>query len=267
MLASDGIEEAPLEAELLLRHVLKIDRVQLYLDFDRQPGPEQLKTFWGLIERRRKGEPSAYITGRREFCGLNFYVDPDVLIPRPETELLVEQAILMAQTRPVGSVADIGTGCGAIAISLATKLPKVKIYATDISVSALKVARLNCHYHGVAGRIHLLQGDLLEPLPEAVDLLMANLPYVRKAELARSGLANFEPALALDGGADGLEKIKRLCLGISGKLRPRGSLLLEIGRGQAKTVTSYLGRLFPDARIEITPDPAGIERVVSLRRT
>ncbi len=267
LLTAGSIEDASLEAELLLRHTLKIDRVQLYLEPDREVSQEQCKTFWQLIERRLKGEPSAYIIGHREFGGFDFYVDPSVLIPRPESELLVEKAIQLAQSRTLSSMADIGTGCGAIAISLALGLPDVKIYATDISAPALKIARLNCHHHGVLDKIYLLQGDLLDPLPEPVDLIIANLPYVKEAELAQTGLASFEPRLALDGGSDGLEKIKRLCREVSGRLRPHGSLLLEIGQGQGKPVVNYLRDLFPSARIEVAPDLGGIERVVGLHLT
>ena len=262
ILAAGNIEDARLESELLLRYTLKISRVQLYLDLDRELSPNQEQTFWQLIERRLDGEPSAYITGHREFYGLDFYVNPDVLIPRPESELLVEKALDLAQNRPVSSIAEIGTGCGAIAISLALELPRAKIYATDISAPALKVALFNCQRHGVAGRIYLLHGDMLDPLPESVDLIVANLPYVSKLELPES--ANFEPLLALDGGSDGLEKIHQLCRRVTDKLRPDGYLLLEIGQGQGKGVTTCLRRLFPSANIEITPDLSGIERVLSL---
>ncbi len=264
-LAAGGVEDSALEAELLLRHALKIDRVQLYLDLDREVSQAHHKNFRRLIERRLKGEPSAYITGHREFSGLGFYVSPAVLIPRPESELLVEKAIELAQNG--ASIAEIGTGCGAIAISLALKLPAARIYATDISPAALEVARRNCRHHRVTDRICLLQGDLLDPLPGPVDLLIANLPYVKAAELARTDLASFEPRLALDGGRDGLAKIRGLCRQLSGPLHPRGHLLLEIGQGQAKSVVSYLRNLFPSARIETTTDLGGIERVVGVYLT
>jgi len=262
ILAANNIEDAPLECELLLRHSLKISRVQLYLDLDHELSPKQEETFWGLIERRLNGEPSAYITGHREFYGLDFYVDPHVLIPRPETELLVEKALYLAQNDHVSTIAEIGTGCGAIAISLALKLPEAKIYATDISAPALKVALFNCQKHEVVNRICLLHGDMLDPLPEPVDLIITNLPYVRELELPN--LANFEPLLALDGGSDGLEKIRQLCRQVKDKLRPKGCLLLEIGQGQKRAVTTFLRSLFPSSKIEAAPDLSGIDRVVSL---
>jgi len=265
MLAEADIEDAPLESELLLRHVLEISQVELYQDPEREIKPEQGKKFWALVKRRLSGEPTAYITGHREFYGLDFYVDPGVLIPRPESELLVEKTLALAQTHPVACIAEIGTGSGAIAVSLALNLPHAKIYATDISEAALKVALSNCQRHGVADRVCLLQGDMLDPLPEAVDIMVANLPYVSQTELSR--LSDFEPELALNGGADGLAQIEKLCQQVSGKLRPQGFLLLEIGQGQERAVTALLRRLFPSAGIEIFPDLSGIVRVVILSPT
>ena len=264
ILTENSIEDAPLECELLLRHALKISRIQLYLDLDQELSPQQEKAFWRLVERRLNGEPTAYITGHREFYGLDFYVDPHVLIPRPESELLVEIALGLAKNHPLSTIADIGTGCGAIAISLALNLPQAKIYATDISAAALKVALVNCQKHGVADRVRLLQGNMVEPVPEPVDLIVANLPYVRKSELAPMSPAKFEPLLALDGGSDGTERIRQLCRQADSKLRPGGSLLLEIGQGQKRAITTLLHTLFPKGEIEVMPDLSGIDRVVSL---
>jgi len=264
VLADNNIEDASLEGDLLLRHVLGISRTQLYLDLDHELSPTHEAAFNHLIERRLQGEPSAYITGHREFYGLDFHVDRSVLIPRPESELLVEKAISLAQNRAISTIADIGTGCGAIAISLAMNLPEAKIYASDISASALDVARSNCQRHGVIDRIHLIQGDMLEPLPEPVDLIIANLPYVRKSELPRTGPLSFEPVLALNGGPDGIAEIKRLSLQTGEKLRPGGYLLLEIGLGQKKAIDALLRKAFPSAQVEIASDFGGIERVVSL---
>jgi len=215
------------------------------------------------VERRRRGEPSAYITGHREFFGLDFIINPHVLIPRPETELLVEKAIDLCRIRSISTITDIGTGCGAIAVSLAVNLAGVTVYATDVSSTALEVAAQNCAKYGVKDRIIFLQGDLLGPLPEPVDMIIANLPYVRKSDLA----AGFEPELALNGGEDGLDKIKILCRQADEKLRKNGNLLLEIGQGQAEAVTAILRQSFPSALIEIDLDLAGIERMISLRLT
>ena len=263
-LAANNIEDAALESELLLRHALKMSRLQLYLALDGEITPEDKRAFWQLIERRLRHEPTAYITGHREFYGLDFYVDPDVLIPRPESELLVEKALELAREHNLSTIAEVGTGCGAIAISLALYLPRAKIYATDISAPALKAALFNCQKHGVAGRIRLLAGNMLDPLPEPADLIVANLPYVRQSELSRLGTLNFEPSLALNGGPDGLNKIRQLGTQIQGKLRPGGYLLLEIGQGQSSQVTAFLRSRFPSAEIAVTPDLSGIDRVVSL---
>ncbi len=264
ILRANTIEDAPLESELLLRHTLKISRVQLYLELERELCPDEEHVFWSLIKRRLNREPTAYITGYCEFYGLDFYVDSGVLIPRPETELLVERAIKVAHDHPALTIADVGTGCGAIAIALALSLPQAKIYATDISTSAIKVALANCQKHGVTDRICLLLGDMLDPLPESVDLIVANLPYVRKSELSQVNTFDFEPYMALDGGSDGLEKIRQLCTQISGKLRPGGHLILEIGQGQRRVVTVFLRELFPSAEVEVFPDLNGIDRAVSL---
>ena len=261
-LASAHVDDALLISELLLRHLLKISRVQLYVKYDSILPPEHEAAFQRLIERARSGEPVAYITGQREFYGLDFYVDPRVLIPRPETELLVEKTISLAGGRP-STIADVGTGSGAIAISLAINLPQARIYATDISAEALEVARSNCQRHGVTDRICLLKGDMLGPLPEPVDFIVANLPYVREAD-TRSPPLYHEPRLALDAGKEGLACIERLCQVAAGKLRSGGHLLMEIGQGQARAVKTLAGRHLPQAYLEITPDLHGIPRLVDL---
>jgi release factor glutamine methyltransferase len=259
-LVVNNIDDAPLEGELLLRQALILNRVQLYQNLENELNQKQQEILELLIERRLKGEPISYITGHREFYGLDFYVDPRVLIPRPESELLVEKLLSLAKNRIEPAIADIGTGCGAIAISLALNLPRAKIYATDISAPALEVAKINCQKHEVADRICIFYGDMLEPLPEPVDFIVANLPYVKQSELDARG---FEPFLALNGGIDGIEKIRQLCHQVTNKLRPEGYLLLEIGQCQKEAIVSLLLGLFPSARIEITPDLSGIDRLIS----
>jgi release factor glutamine methyltransferase len=266
-LAESHVEDASLEGEILLRHVLGMNRAQLYTDLDRDLGTKQQKTLNQLLKRRQHGEPSAYITGHREFYGLDFRVDRNVLIPRPETELLVELAIKLAQEHPILKIADIGTGCGAITISLAINLPQATVYAIDISVAALEMARYNCARYGVADGVVLLQGDLLEPLDETVDMIVANLPYVREADIPQRGSLSYEPALALNGGKDGLEKIKIICWQAAKKLNKDGFLLIETGEGQAEKVVNILCKAFPAPSIEVHKDLASIERVVSLRLT
>ncbi len=270
---SPNIDNPSLVAEILLRHVLQISRVQLYLDLNHELSLEKEKELQQVIDRQLRGEPVAYITRHREFYGLDFYVDPRVLIPRPESELLVEQALVYIQNNPAALIADIGTGSGAIAISLAVNLfrssrssspPQARIYAIDISPQALEVARLNCQKHDVVEKIKLLQGDLLKPLPEPVDLIIANLPYVQKSVVAEMPSAKYEPNLALDGGESGLDRIFQLCRQLKAKLHARGCLLMEIGMGQSPAVTDYLRQLYPTADIQVLPDLTGIGRVIKM---
>ncbi len=264
VLRGGNIEDAALEGEILLRHVLGISRAHLFSHPDEEIDSGQEAALKRALARRMRGEPTAYITGHREFYGLDFIVDRSVLIPRPESELLVEKAIALAKKRPISKIADIGTGSGAIAVSLAVNLPGVTVYATDISARALQVAGKNCQKHGVADRVILLHGDMLGPLPESIDLIIANLPYVRASGLPVEGPLSYEPPLALNGGKDGLDSIRLFCRQAGEKLSQRGCLLLEIGQGQAERVSAFLKKEFPGAGIEIDRDLAGIERVVSL---
>ena len=267
ILAENKIDDASIEGEILLRHMLGITRAQLFASLDNDISDAQLDDFMKLVARRVNGEPTAYITGHREFYGLDFTVNQYVLIPRPETELLVDKVISLCRKHSYSKIADIGTGCGAIAVSLAVNLPSVEIYATDISAAALEVARQNCMKHGVAGRITLLTGDLLESIPEAVDLIIANMPYVRASDIPSKGPLSFEPRLALDGGEKGLDKIRLLCHQAGKKLKDKASLLLEIGQGQAGEVVSILHNMFPQASIGVEKDLSGIIRIVCLRLT
>jgi len=262
-----GIADAFIEAELLLGHVLGMSKTQLYTEPERRLTQAEAEHLRQLVQRRLNREPVPYILGRCEFYGIDFCIDHRTFIPRPETELLVEEAIEVAQGlfRPgkQTTFADIGTGCGAIAITLALTIPEAMIYAIDISASALEVAKVNCQRHGVEGRIDLLQGDLLEPLPEPVDMIVANLPYVREGELGElSPEVGFEPRLALAGGEDGVEKIQRLLEQMPGKVNSQWCLLLEIGQGEDEIVTRLVTRYFPQASIEMIPDLGGIPRVV-----
>ncbi len=270
----NGIEDSHLEARILLQHILKLSPAQLYIQTERILSREQVKSLQELIERRLCREPAAYIVGHREFYGTDFCVDSRVLIPRPETETLVAAAFEFAEgyTNHLSSpgrpllIADVGTGCGAIAISLALNLPQSKVYATDISPSALEVARLNCEHHNVMEQIILVQGNLLEPVPEPVDLIVANLPYIRNSELANLSpeITNFEPGVALDGGESGLEQIRQLLKQAERKIRPGGRLLFEIGQEQEKTVVSLINHCLPKAKSELIPDLSGIDRAVRI---
>ena len=269
------VDDASVEAELLLGHVLGMSRTGLYTEPERRLTSAETERLRDLVRRRLDREPAAYILGHCEFYGIDFYVDPRTLIPRPETELLVEEAMELArrisqQGKPT-IIADIGTGCGAIAISLALALPRAKIYATDISTSTLKVAEANCRRHGVNGRVELLQGNLLEPLHRAVDIIVANLPYVKDCEFIDLSpeIREHEPTIALAGGRDGLDKIREMLEQMRAKRSADPGegpayLLLEIGKGQGEMVTSLVNDRFPQASIGLVSDPGGIERVVKV---
>jgi release factor glutamine methyltransferase len=267
------IADASVEADLLLGHVLGMSKTRLYTEPERSLTATETQHLHNLMRRRLDGEPAAYILGHCEFYGIDFYVDSRTLIPRPETELLVEKAVELARRiahqGEQTAMADIGTGCGAIAISLALALPEAKIYATDISPSALQVAEVNCRRHGVNGRVELLQGNLLEPLPQAVDVIIANLPYVKDCEVVDLSpeIREHEPTIALAGGRDGLDKIREMLeqMGAKGSAylhEGPAYLLLEIGQGQGEMVASLVNTYFPRASIELVSDLGGVERVV-----
>ena len=269
-LAAANLDCATTEAELLLCHVLGISKTQIYSEPEQLLSTTEINHLQHLIRRRLLHEPIAYILRCCEFYGIEFYIDHRALIPRPETELLVEEAIDFARHHFSSgnklTIADIGTGSGVIAISLALALPQVKIYATDISASALEIANINCRRYKVDSQVELLQGNLLEPLPEPVDTIVANLPYIRNCELQTLSpeITNFEPTLAIAGGNDGWDKIRLLLDQALGKLRPEGCLLLEIGQRQDKAVSSMINSYFPQARVELIPDLSGINRVVRI---
>ncbi|MCL0090942.1 peptide chain release factor N(5)-glutamine methyltransferase [Dehalococcoidia bacterium] len=258
-------EEAALEAELLLRHLLGFSRVELHLRLEDSLSAEQTQELDQLIQRRLGHEPIAYITGQREFFGLDFHVSCDTLVPRPETELLVEKALELAGNRTLLAIADVGTGCGALAVALAVHLPQAEVYAVDISAAALEVAAFNCERHRVTSQVHLLQGDLLQPIAcQGFDLIVANLPYVNDREMGELSdeVRLFEPAPALSGGPDGLRQIGRLLTQVEDKLRPGGAVLLEISPGQQAAVVDLAGRYFPGAAVKVLPDLSGDDRVV-----
>jgi release factor glutamine methyltransferase len=255
-----------LDAEILLAYVLGWSRVQL-LAASRDPLPRDAnRSFDALVARRANLEPVAYLVGQREFFGLTFAVDRRVLVPRPETELLVELALKIASERLPSStdpltIADVGTGSGAIAVALAVHLPEARIIATDRSPDALDVARANAERHGILGRVMFAVGDLLAPLAEPVDLLVSNPPYTVLANIDE-GVRRHEPHLALDGGSDGLDLYRRLLAQAPAKLRPGGIILLEIGAHQGQAVQSLAQQAFPHANISVHTDLAGHNRVI-----
>ncbi len=248
-LARKGVDSARLQAELLLAHVLQKPRLKLYLEFERVLTESELAALRELVRRRGAREPLQYLVGSVNFCGLELAVNPAVLIPRPETELLAERAWTFLAGRAGSSAVpatalDFGTGSGCLAIALAVHCPAARIWAVDLSPAALEVARANAAHHGVEVRIHFLPSDGFTALPagERFDLIVANPPYIPTAELARlqPEVRDHEPRVALDGGPDGLAVIRRLVTGAAPWLKPGGRLMLELGDGQAETVTALL---------------------------
>jgi release factor glutamine methyltransferase len=268
-LSVNGIEDSYIEARMLLGHITKLSPAQIYTQTEQTLSQEQERSLCELIERRLRREPTAYIINRKEFYGIDFYLDSRVLIPRPETELLVDTALGFLKNTYLSSpplIADIGTGCGAIAISLALNLPRSKIYATDISYSSLEVAKLNCEHYKVTRQVTLLQGNLLEPVLEPVDLIVANLPYIRSSELENLSpeITGFEPRTAIDGGENGLKCIRQLLEQTKEKTNPRSCLLLEIGQNQEQEIIHLIHSCLNKVSFTFIPDLNGINRVVKI---
>jgi release factor glutamine methyltransferase len=230
-LTSHGSASARLDAEVLMAHALSVGRLDLYLQFDRQLSEAELAPYRDLLSRRGRGEPVAYLVGRKEFMKLDFEVTPDVLVPNPDTEVLVERAVAWARERSGGAravhIADVGTGSGCIAVAVAHYVPEAVVWASDIDEAALAVAGRNVRTHGLADRVTLVRGDLLAPLPAALDLVCANLPYVAPgAELPAEVVA--QPAHALFADEAGAALVKRLLGEAPAKLVPGGAVFAEI---------------------------------------
>lgn len=269
-LAAAGIDTARLDAQVLLCHTLGVDRAWLLAHPDTPLSAGQAATFADLVAARARRQPVAYLTGHREFYGLDFCVTPAVLVPRPETEHLVERAIAVARAWRARRhrwprTVEVGVGSGAIAVSLAHTLPNLMVTGIDVSPDALAVATANARRHHVAERVRLVEGDLLSPLPGTADLVLANLPYIPSADL--DGLApevHAEPRLALDGGPDGLDIFRHLFAQTPSRVAPGGVLLLEIGAGQGAALQALAARLNP-ACVTVTPDLAGHDRLVEIQ--
>jgi release factor glutamine methyltransferase len=260
-----------LEAELLLQHALGFNRIQLYQRLGDEMPPDKEAAYHDLVWRRLCGEPTPYIIGRADFYDIELAVAPVAAIPRPETELLVEEALALAGRRPQDApsltIVDVGTGCGAIALALATHLPSAQIIATDISPATLALAQGNAERLGLASPVRFLCGDLLAPLEQSVDIVVANLPYVRSAEWERLPveIRCYEPREALDGGPDGLRVIERLLRQAPAYLRTGAALLLEIGYEQGPAVVSLASEVFPEAAIGVKKDLASLDRVLIIQ--
>ena len=268
-LSETGSESGRLDSQVLLAHVLERDRSWLFAHHDHELSQGDCGSYADLIIRRRQREPVAYLLGRKEFYGLEFAVDRRVLIPRPETELLVDLVLAQIESRPQRQVvvADVGTGSGAIAITVAVHAPEAKVYGIDISRDALDVAEENRRRLTPTSGPLFLEGDLLKPLPEAADVIVANLPYIADEEYSglQSDVRDYEPPVALQAGAEGLDLIKRLLGQLADKVRPDGAALLEISPWQGEIVQRMAEELRPrPSYVGLRRDYSGLVRMVTL---
>lgn len=258
-----------LDAEVLLAHLLGVQRIALYTRFDEVANDDIRTKYRQLVKQRVEGCPVAYLVGFKEFYNLRFTVSPAVLIPRPETELLVLEAIRIAKPMTAPRIVDVGTGSGAIALTLAKHLPHAKVTAIDISPDALAVAMKNAEQLGLTSRVRFIQGDLLAPVAnEAFDLVVSNPPYIASDVIPTlpNNVKNYEPQLALDGGPGGTAIIERLAQQAKPLLVPGTHLLLEIGADQGKSVPTLLQNLKGYGPVTVLPDHAGLPRIVKAVR-
>jgi release factor glutamine methyltransferase len=273
-LTAVGISDARLDAEVLLRHALGRDRAWLLAHIRDDVGQDQRAVFDQLVRRRTKREPLQHIIGTQEFWGLAFHVTPDVLIPRPETELIIESSLALIKDRSAPQrIIDLCTGSGCIVVSLAKELSRAQLFATDASSDALIIARQNAREHGVADRIRFFEGDLLEPLDELdirgkVDIIVSNPPYVSAGELStlQAEVRDFEPEIALIAGPTGTEMHQRIISDATAYLNRHGALIMEMGAGQAEMLARMIRANGQYEQHSILKDLAGIERVIVATR-
>lgn len=268
-----GADSPRLDAEVLLAHVRGCERIQLYTAYEELASDEVRSAFRELVKQRSQGMPVAYLVGRREFYSLSFRVTRDVLIPRPETEFVVMEVLDLIKERGSGMVrvADVGTGSGAIAISVAKHAPQARLVAIDVSPAALEVARLNVVEHQLSDRVELVQSDLLSAVADGqpFDMIASNPPYVRESELAELArdVRDYEPHLALVAGPTGMEVFERLVHEAAPCLVPGGWLVMEIHPHLESTLRELFGRLPGWSQTRVTKDLAGLPRVIRAQRT
>jgi release factor glutamine methyltransferase len=254
-----------LDAELLLGHILGTSRSVLLARLMQPITPPQEADYEVLVTRRFEGEPIAYLTGHREFYGLDLLVTKDVLVPRPETESVVEACLDVLPSNELSQLADIGTGSGAIVVAVSLHRPLLRAYATDISAPAINIARANCERHGVSERVQLFVGNLLDPLPGPVNVIAANLPYVSPGEAAPD-VATWEPQVAVFGGGDdGTATIREFLARAPDYILPGGTIVMETAYSQGKIVSELAQQAFPGAHVEIRKDLAGYDRIVIIK--
>lgn len=263
----EAVTDTPrLDAQLIIAQVLFRDRSWILGHLDEPVSLDQLSTADALLLEEMGGKPLPYLLGHWEFYGLDFIITPDVLIPRPETELLVEKALEWLQARKSHCViADIGTGSGCIAISIASHYRDCEIIATDISEKGLSVAQLNASKYGLFERIHFVRTNLMDGLNHTFDLVFANLPYIPKSRLDQLTVSKSEPLSALDGGSEGLELITEFLIQVKEKLSPKGCILAEIDLTQSSQLIDFARKLFPQKKVDVIPDLANLPRLLRIK--
>jgi release factor glutamine methyltransferase len=270
-LAQRGSESARLDAELLTAHSLGLRRLDVYLQYDRPLREEELEPIRTLLRRRAQGEPVAYLVGEREFHGRTFHVTPAVLIPRPDTETLVDAALAWARQHGATRIADIGTGSGCIAVTVAAELPDAIVVATDVSADALAVAAENARTNGVEERVRLVQGTWTEPLQSRApfDMVLSNPPYVTAAEFPELAVdvQNYEPRAALAAGADGMDAYRQIVPGLGALLARPGLVAFEVDPRRAEQVEALLRDQLPEAHTRRIHDLTDRDRVVTAERS
>ena len=272
-LKAAGIEQPALEAAWLLEHAIELSPLMQRVKPERLVTSDERTRVQALVRRRANREPLQYVLGTQEFCGREFHVTPSVLIPRPESVLLVEEAVRRCQELSAATVVDVGTGSGCLAVSVALALPTTQVLAIDVSAEALAVARVNMAYHGVESRIECFCGDLLSPLEGLLpmtqaDVILSNPPYIEEMNwmALQPEVRCFEPRLALAGGRDGMDVHRRLIQQALTCLKPSGVLLMEVGAGQAMSVCRYAEETGWFRVYDVLQDQGGIDRVVCLER-
>ena len=263
--AVGGIGDSRIEADLVWMTTLEVDRAELYARMADSPSDAETQSAEKLIQRRLRHEPTAYLLGHREFYNIDLLVGVGALIPRPDTEVLVEEALRIAADFPLDiTIADIGCGTGAIGLAIAANLPSARVYATDLYPAALHLAHRNTERLGLAERVAILEGDLLAPLPRPVDIITSNLPYVESSEIPTLDpeVRLYEPREALDGGDDGLDLIRRFLVAVPPFLNPSGVLLMEMDPRQIARASAFALGVMPRATIRIIQDLTRRDRVL-----
>jgi len=260
-LAQGGVESPGNTSLILLEHAIQQSKSWILSHSEYEPSPQETKTLQTNVTRLLEGFPLPYLLGCWDFYGRKFSVTPEVLIPRPETELLIEQALQFGGKMDAPRIIDVGTGSGVIAVTLAAELPAAQVWATDLSGPALRLARHNAHHHGQTG-VHFVLSDLLAPLSGPFDLVCANLPYIPRNVLAGLDVSRWEPTLALDGGDSGLDLITRLLKQAQTRLTTQGAILLETDSSLGIETLAAAQAAFPDAQHRLIQDLAGQDRIV-----